>query len=725
MEGKGAGNKLMSLLWHQRKRATAFVLAFAMTFVNIANNVTIAFAAEEVQTEMSHNYAEAVFQLDTEDIKEAAQSAVNDGIKLDQDTISFSDLDGANAAAKYDRIFKAGKDVYEFFPSIGGEIPDGAELRTFIRTNGSGELNGEEEVLFLFINASSDMDFIFSVNINGVQTSGLKVAAHSAKLEEKAEKPSAGQGAGGGSGSSPSGNTAPEDTTVSPDNTEAAEEESSAEDTSGNLETPDAGDEEGGDIASDETDEVKVPDGDDGNLSDEAGDTGNSDENDSVNAPDENGNADVSDGDHNAEGTDEGGNADTSDEGSNSGSADEGSDAGTADEGNSGDISDEGGSSDSSGQEDSADTSDEGSDGEVSDEGGSADTFDEEKEDSAPGEATARISRHEVPVLTAANDMQDGELINDLEGQDSDARETEDSEDTYVEEDIDDTVIEVMGSLKGEALDSVILDDSYTARLYITTIGELPVEVETISTPSNAKNKAELVIHYVTPSEETGEDISIKEDKVVSKYTVGDSVDLDQYIAAVDGYLFSEFDTTAELSSSSILLDEYNEVTIRYESEQMMPMTMAMVWRLGADTVDVVYNFEGIEGGVEPETPDTIEVGRISDNAPAIEGFAFVNATVEGTPIVFIGKYNDIIYYSVDGDSAIELDHDEIVLNYKKLAQNYKVTFAYDTSKGYVEGEKTVEGEIGETLNYRFTVTPNKDCEVKAIMVNGNSYSAD
>ena len=120
MEGKRAKAKLFNLLWHQRKRITAFVLTFAMVLTNIVNDFTVAFAAE-IET------VTAVFTLNGEDIQNAIDEAIAGGDAYDPSELEIS-AKSSSLEKAYEKLLGGNGEVYEFFPAIDGiNLPDGAE----------------------------------------------------------------------------------------------------------------------------------------------------------------------------------------------------------------------------------------------------------------------------------------------------------------------------------------------------------------------------------------------------------------------------------------------------------------------------------------------------------------------------------------------------------------------------------------------------------------------
>ncbi|MBT9774905.1 doubled motif LPXTG anchor domain-containing protein [Clostridium sp. MCC353] len=191
MERKRAGSRLINLLWHQRKRATAFLLAFAMTFVNIANNVTIAFASVGQTSQWILSSDAVVFELDAAELSELAKTTVvNASGSNALKTLEFKGE--SELAAKYNNLFGGG--IEEINPSFDSNNDD-ISLRVFVKDN--------ERVIFLFINSTEDT-YECAVNISGYLTETVFVEAYTNAVMEEVPsviKPEDNAPAGGNSGS--------------------------------------------------------------------------------------------------------------------------------------------------------------------------------------------------------------------------------------------------------------------------------------------------------------------------------------------------------------------------------------------------------------------------------------------------------------------------------------------------------------------------------------------
>lgn len=129
------------------------------------------------------------------------------------------------------------------------------------------------------------------------------------------------------------------------------------------------------------------------------------------------------------------------------------------------------------------------------------------------------------------------------------------------------------------------------------------------------------------------------------------------------------------------------------------------------------------KGNAIEGAPTTIELGRITDHKDlSITGknYEFKSAKVNGKNCVYIGKYEDTIYYSTDGVIAIKLeDGQKLTMTYQEY---YNITVKEDipeggaagtitTKAGNLDTSKTVRVNAGEDWN--ITVTPAVENKVR------------
>ena len=132
-----------------------------------------------------------------------------------------------------------------------------------------------------------------------------------------------------------------------------------------------------------------------------------------------------------------------------------------------------------------------------------------------------------------------------------------------------------------------------------------------------------------------------------------------------------------------------------------------------------------VNGSPIENAPTTIELGTIADHKDlAITGknYEFKSARVNGKDCVYIGKYNDTVYYSTDGVIAIKLDDSQkLTMTYQEY---YNITVNEEIPEGGVAGTittkagtvkvntaETIRVNAGET--WKFTVKPGTANKVR------------
>ena len=131
------------------------------------------------------------------------------------------------------------------------------------------------------------------------------------------------------------------------------------------------------------------------------------------------------------------------------------------------------------------------------------------------------------------------------------------------------------------------------------------------------------------------------------------------------------------------------------------------------------------KGNIIEGAPTTIELGTIADHKDlAITGkhYEFKSARVNGKNCVYIGKYNDTVYYSTDGVIAIKLDDGQkLTMTYQEY---YNIKVNEEIPEGGVAGTittkagtvkvntaETIRVNAGET--WKFTVKPGTANKVR------------
>ena len=132
-----------------------------------------------------------------------------------------------------------------------------------------------------------------------------------------------------------------------------------------------------------------------------------------------------------------------------------------------------------------------------------------------------------------------------------------------------------------------------------------------------------------------------------------------------------------------------------------------------------------VNGSPIENAPKTIELGTIADHKDLEiigKNYEFKSARVNGKDCVYIGKYNDTVYYSTDGVIAIKLDDGQkLTMTYQEY---YNITVNEEIPEGGVAGTittkagtvkvntaETIRVNAGET--WKFTVKPGTANKVR------------
>lgn len=202
-------------------------------------------------------------------------------------------------------------------------------------------------------------------------------------------------------------------------------------------------------------------------------------------------------------------------------------------------------------------------------------------------------------------------------------------------------------------------------------------------------------------------------------------------------------DTETESESSTDQFTSESEET-KQETEKQIPDSIK-VDQLNAEIQNRVVNGEvpstdrveyvDEKGKIIEGAPTTIELGTIADHKDlAITGkhYEFKSARINGKDCVYIGKYNDTVYYSTDGVIAIKLDDGQkLTMTYQEY---YNIRVNEEIPKGGVAGTittkagtvkvntaETIRVNAGET--WKFTVKPGTANKVRYKI--GNVTAAD
>lgn len=192
-------------------------------------------------------------------------------------------------------------------------------------------------------------------------------------------------------------------------------------------------------------------------------------------------------------------------------------------------------------------------------------------------------------------------------------------------------------------------------------------------------------------------------------------------------------DTEIESEPSTDQFTSESEET-KQETEKQIPDSIE-VEQLNAEIQNRVANGEvpstdrveyvDVNGNSIENAPTTIELGTIADHkdlAIAGKNYEFKSARVKGKDCVYIGKYNDTVYYSTDGVIAIKLDDGQkLTMTYQEY---YNIRINEEIPEGGVAGTittkaGTVEVNTAETIRvnagetWKFTVKPGTANKVR------------
>ena len=571
----------MGKLKRKLRRGFAAFLSLCMflTSFNMVSwaDMTAAFSAKK-----------ATFVMDGNELKEAAQEAVDSGEVFRLEDLELPEED--SLPKQYERLLTKGA-LYEFYPSYEmkeeEEGVEGAQLRAFIRapkSDGSGELTGEEEVIFLFINQSEE-PVTFSLDVNGYKTKKVTVDSYDMAFGEPETegKPSVIGGSAGGSGGSSSGGNnssvtdsvikpvVPEEGSVTdPDKKEEPQGTADQKNDAQNSEVTDTDTVEKPEDSSDGSGQGTAEEGKeqpdkDGQV-ENAGQTDDGSQKEDEGQPAENGGSENAGQADNQDGTDGSGQDDGSDQADN------------ADHDQAENTDQDQAENTDQDQADTADQADDSDQTENEDPAGDAGQSEDEnqaEEDASAGdsqEAQVSVSLNSVPVVMTAIEV--NEDSDNMEQEDNTAseeqgteleteKETEnetpsaevketiieinDEKDANAEEeeeildgeelinDLDGDIEDDAEDTKGKVYDLIAFEETYTARAFVIKLGDLLKNAEETASSSNAV----VVVEFLN----TENNQKIKEDAVYdasnSSYQVGDEVEEESFAEEIAGFEFA------------------------------------------------------------------------------------------------------------------------------------------------------------------------------------------
>lgn len=195
-----------------------------------------------------------------------------------------------------------------------------------------------------------------------------------------------------------------------------------------------------------------------------------------------------------------------------------------------------------------------------------------------------------------------------------------------------------------------------------------------------------------------------------------------------------ESETEISEKSSEQIID--NEKSTEQASDEQLPDTISVqslniaMQRSVANGDEQTTNrveYVDANGKAIDGAPTTIELGNIEDHKElTISGsgknYEFKSARVNGKDCVYIGKYNDTVYYSTDGVIAIKLDDGQkLTMTYQEY---YNIKVNEEIPEGGVAGTittkagtvkvntaDTIRVNAGET--WKFTVKPGTANKVR------------
>lgn len=184
---------------------------------------------------------------------------------------------------------------------------------------------------------------------------------------------------------------------------------------------------------------------------------------------------------------------------------------------------------------------------------------------------------------------------------------------------------------------------------------------------------------------------------------------------------------TQEISETENDSDVPTTETNTPESNKEVPDQIAVQTLEQTQSDDSTDRVEYVDekGKIIEGAPTTIELGTIAEHKDlAITGkhYEFKSARINGKDCVYIGKYNDTVYYSTDGVIAIKMEENQkLTMIYQEY---YNITIKEEIPKGGVAGTittkagtvkvntaETIRVNAGET--WKFTVKPGTANKVR------------
>ena len=129
-------------VYSAQKRLLAFLLAAAMILTNVGSDLSVAFAGTSESV---------VFELTGSELVRAVEEAIASGNEVTREDLDFTN----GKVEQFEKLFFGEGKLYEAYPEIDGGGID-SELRIFVRLPEDADdmymVTGDEEILFLYIN---------------------------------------------------------------------------------------------------------------------------------------------------------------------------------------------------------------------------------------------------------------------------------------------------------------------------------------------------------------------------------------------------------------------------------------------------------------------------------------------------------------------------------------------------------------------------------------------
>ena len=171
--------------------------------------------------------------------------------------------------------------------------------------------------------------------------------------------------------------------------------------------------------------------------------------------------------------------------------------------------------------------------------------------------------------------------------------------------------------------------------------------------------------------------------------------------------------------------DDIQESTDNNASQTISVQTLENEASVQTDDFTDRVEYVDVNGNAIEGSPATIPLGNMSEhkelNISDTKHYEFKSAQVNGKNVVFIGEYNNTVYYSTDGVIAIKLeDEQKITMTYQEF---YNITIKEDIPEGGVAGTITSNGNtVNTSKTVRVNAGDNWNVEIKPAVANKIRY---